>query len=166
MTDNHFTQISYLIDNDEFAGPQHKRITELLLEARALPSKRKRKPSVVGAPNLSDADILEAVAKFFDLLPDWWVGVAGDRGRLAIAYMPVKCWPHKNPAMYETSPTRFRWAEFLCELCAYDYWELPLGSGSATYLLHLNDVPSPVRALCAAATVELGREPCFPQDRT
>lgn len=161
MPENHTPQMSELFRQEDFAGPQHQRITELLFEAQVTRPKRKSQLGTVATPKLSNAHILEAVALFYDLLPEGWVDLMGEFGRVAIAFMPLKCWPHGDPAKFETSAARFGRAELLCEFCSYDYWELELGPRTGKYLMPISEIPQAVRALCEAAASELGREPLF-----
>lgn len=111
----------------------------------------------VGYPQLGPHHVMDSMARDYALLPEDLTASTVPMNVCCVREVLPTCDGCGSPARYDVWPNSDRSAALLCESCIEPLAGTALGTGSATYVATLAEMPWAIRDICDRVTAELGR---------
>lgn len=152
------------LDSIEFAGSMQAALGYLFLGVLNGEQPHIVPPEpTIGGPDIGPGHILDSLAHDYALLPDDLTCATSAMNVCCVRQDLPACEGCGGPGRYDIWPNAYQSPAMLCETCAQPHNGVELGTGSATYVLTLDEMPLDIRGICDKITTELGRPSLWSQ---
>lgn len=100
---------------------------------------------------------MDAMARDYALLPEDMTAISPPMGVCCVRAVLPACEKCGDLAHFDIWATAAQEPQLLCEGCAEPLEDMQLGSGAATAIFTLDEMPWTIRDICDSITEELGR---------